>query len=65
MSEQRSKRKPDTKEYPLMVLRLPGDDRDWVRQQARLLEKVTGTYSESAVTQMVIRTMREAIARAP
>jgi hypothetical protein len=52
----------EIKEYSLMVLRLPGDDRNWVRQQARLLEKVTGTCSESAVIQMIVRTLREGIA---
>ncbi len=48
------------KKHPVMV-RLSDEDRNWVRRQARLLEKLTGNYSESAVIRLVIRKLRESI----
>jgi hypothetical protein len=46
-----------------MIVRLSDDDRDWVRDQARLFEKVTGKCSESEVIQLAIRRVREEIAK--
>lgn len=53
---------PGSKARPLMLLRLSGDDREWVREQARWLEEVTGIYSESVVIHLVIRRFRKGIA---
>ena len=43
------------------MVRLSDDDRNWIREQARLLEDLTGSYSESAVIRLVIRRLREGI----
>jgi hypothetical protein len=53
-------RQNESKKHPVMV-RLADDDRDWIRKQAHALEKLTGTYSESAVIRMAIRKLRQAI----
>jgi len=50
----------ERKKYPVMV-RLSDDDRNWIREQVRLLEDLTGSYSESAVIRLVIRRLREGI----
>jgi hypothetical protein len=50
----------ERKKYPVMV-RLSDDDRNWIREQARLLEDLTGSYSESAVVRLAIRRLREGI----
>ena len=43
------------------MVRLSEDDRNWIQGQARLLEDLTGSYSESAVIRLAIRRLREGI----
>jgi hypothetical protein len=50
----------ERKKHPVMV-RLSDEDRNWIREQARSLEDLTGNYSESAVIRLVIRRLREGI----
>ena len=55
-------RMEERKKNPVMV-RLSDDDRNWIREQARLLENLTGSYSESAVIRLAIRRLRDAISK--
>lgn len=50
----------EDKKQPVMV-RLGKDDRAWVRKQAETLQKLTGTFSESAVIRLAIQRLREAV----